>query len=153
MYNVVVLLFSREVWMEAFWEMVRALMGEAGGGGGMARWGVLGGRGWFRLAQQHTTCELNSMPQIGDYRTLEGLLVHFVEFGGLGCGIGGIFGGPAGCYAGAVLGTLAGAAIYYFLTTSEAYQVDMNRWCRQNYTVCRNNEYYRAACSEIIEQQ
>ncbi len=148
MYDMAVLVFGREEWVEEFWALVEELMGEGGGGGGMA-W--LGGRGWLRLVQQNTTCELNSMPQVGDYRTLEGFVAHLIAYGGLGCSIGAP-GGPEGCFFGAVVGALGGALIYY-LNTRDAYEVDLNRWCRENYTACRDNEYYRAACAEEMERQ
>ncbi|GEM_PF-3765807 len=159
LYSFAVLVFGREEWVEAFWVMVRELAGEDGGGGGMARWGVLGGRGWFRLAQQNATCELNSMPQIGDYRTLEGLISEMLTDALLGCSIGAAFGGVGfiagaveGCMAGIVVGTVVAAWSYYFSTRAE-YEVDLNRWCRENYTVCQYNEWYRAACEEIINPQ
>ncbi|MDQ7040733.1 MAG: hypothetical protein Q9M35_07315, partial [Rhodothermus sp.] len=130
-----------------------------GGGGGMARWGVLGGGGWLRLAQQHTTCELNSMPQIGDYRTLEGLVREMLTNAVLGCSIGAAFGNVGfiagaveGCMADIVVGTMVAAWIYYF-STREEYKVDLTRWCRENYTVCQYNEWYKVACEEIINPQ
>ncbi|SHK50821.1 hypothetical protein, partial [Rhodothermus profundi] len=61
LYSVAVLVFGREEWVEAFWSVVRELL-EKSGSGGMARWGILGGRGWIRLAQQGL-CEPVTMPQ------------------------------------------------------------------------------------------
>ncbi len=138
----------REAWVEAFWALVEELMGEGGGGGGMA-W--LGGRGWLRLVQQNTACELNSMPQLGDYRTFEGAVKDVIMFTFAGC-LGLAAAGPEGCMAGLVAGLVAGLWYFYF-STKEAFEVDLTRWCRQNYTVCRDNEYYRAACEEVIEVQ
>jgi len=136
--------------------------GVDGGGGGMARWGVLGGRGWFRLAQQNTTCELNSMPQFGDYWSWEGI------------GQSALIGIPTGCMGalelsekvpllaawnpfktcalGAAVGAVGSIAIY-LLIKRDIYKTEKARWCRENYTNCKNNEYYLDACDEIVNPQ
>ncbi|MDQ7041526.1 MAG: hypothetical protein Q9M35_11365 [Rhodothermus sp.] len=167
LYSFGVLLFGRAEWVEEFWVVVRSMLGEAGGGGGMARWGVLGGRGWIRLAQQHTTCELNSMPQIGDYRTVEGALATLLERALSGC-LGGAGLGAAIGSAEPGLGTAVGAAVgclvltpilmglkgvTWYLHTVEMYRIDLARWCRENYSVCQGNEHYERSCREIVRPE
>ncbi len=165
LYDMAVLVFGREEWVEAFWALVEELMGEGGGRGGMA-W--RGGGGWLRLVQQNTTCELNSMPQIGDYRTWEGAVSAVLKGVGAGCasgagigaavgsvepGLGTAVGAAAGCL---ILAPIVGAingAFWYFLDTRNMYKIDLARWCRQNYSVCKNNEYYQRACNEIIRPE
>ncbi|WP_143149612.1 hypothetical protein [Rhodothermus profundi] len=90
------------------------------------------------------------MPQIGDYRTEEGVLVAFAKGVLEGCGIGGLFGGVAGCVVGVPYGVVA-SLIIWLLETKNDYKVDLTRWCQQNYTNCQNNEYYLRVCAELID--
>ncbi|SHK27604.1 hypothetical protein SAMN04488087_0711 [Rhodothermus profundi] len=118
---------------------------------------MLGGSGWLRLAQQNATCELNSMPQIGDDRTVEGALESMLEGAVEGCGIGaallsGLTGPVAGCLIGIAPGMSLGVVLW-LLDTANEYRVDFSRWCRENYTNCRGNEYYARACQDLIEIQ
>ncbi len=151
MYDMAVLVFGREEWVEAFWALVEELMGEGGRRGGMA-W--LGGRGWIRRAQQNTACELNSMPQFGDYITDSGALLYLL--GGMvgGCEIGALAGSfvgfpGVGCLIGLPLGAIGGAVAMY-LAAAHMYQIDLTRWCRENYAHCNNNEHYKNACEELV---
>ena len=144
---------------EGFWEMVRALMGEAGGGGGMARWGVLGGGGWLRLAQQHTTCPLNTMPTLGDQVDAMDILAILgimgkgcVEVGKILETFAGGWGLALGCIIGVEAGLLAGLTVGYFDWRQDLEAASI-AWCERNRDVCEGVEAYHAFCDEITRPQ
>ncbi len=136
LYDMAVLVFGREEWVEAFRALVGELMGLTGSDGAMAWWG---GGMWIRLVQQNTTCELNSMPQLGDYRTVIGALGSLILGAWEGCLGGASLGGVAGCLFGIPVG-MSIRAVIYALGTENEYIVDLTQWCRRNVTNCRNNE-------------
>jgi len=139
--------------------MVRALMGEAGGGGGMARWGVLGGGGWLRLAQQHTTCPLNTMPTLGDQVDAMDILAILgimgkgcVEVGKILETFAGGWGLALGCIIGVEAGLLAGLTVGYFDWRQDLEAASI-AWCERNRDVCEGVEAYHAFCDEITRPQ
>ncbi|SHL10698.1 hypothetical protein, partial [Rhodothermus profundi] len=127
--------------------VVRELL-EKSGSGGMARWGILGGRGWIRLAQQGL-CEPVTMPQFGDYWT-------GVELGAvmMGTCIGGDFVAFIRRLTNpwVLLGTCVGGAIVagtlYMAEAYTDYHTDLAKWCRENYINCKDQEclcgFYKA---------
>ncbi len=105
-------------------------------------------------------CELNGIPRLSDYFTLDEELMDALLRGGIaGCitGIGyamrsGWFWIKAGCVTGFLIGT--GVELYWeYDTASEIYEANLLQWCRENQSVCQNNEQYHLACDEVMQTQ
>ena len=149
LYDVAVLVFGREEWVEDFRAMLRALQGEVRQGSLQQE--IRKSYPLMRLVLQRTTCEPYAAPQFGDYWSAAGLTGAVM----LGCVTGISSLGPASVIP---VETVAACAAYggafagaYMLAAYNEYLKDVKQWCRENYNSCKYVDEYYLICEQYVK--
>jgi len=151
LYDMAVLVFGREEWVEDFRAMLRALQGEVRQGSLQQE--IRKSYPLMRLVLQRITCNPDAAPQFGDYWSGAGLTAAIMT----GCVSGIGYLGPSAYIHPVEMvaacttfgGVFAGA---YMLMAYDDYRGDMIQWCRGNREPCRNNDRYHSICNEFYSK-